>query len=225
MINKHTEIAYILDRSGSMGSLTETAISSFNGFLKEQKDEAGKAVFSLVLFDDEYLIHADALPIEDVDELDTTTYVPRAMTALLDAIGRTIDDTGKRLAAMKEKERPGKVVVAIFTDGLENASTDYTLQDIAKCIKHQQEKYSWEFLFLGANQDAIASAQRMNIPAQNSSNFLYSRTGLTSSSSGISRKMSAIRQKEEGVFNEDLMASLSDIVVEEEEKIKSKEVS
>ena len=139
--DKHTEIAYILDRSGSMGHLTEAAIASFNQFLKEQQEEPGEATFTLVLFDDEYLLHADAVPIREVVELDTASYVPRASTALLDAIGRTIDNTGKRLAAMKEQDRPGKVVVAIFTDGLENASTDYTEKDISKMIKHQQEKY------------------------------------------------------------------------------------
>lgn len=222
MNKNHTEIAYILDRSGSMGPLAETAISSFNSFLKEQQNEPGEVTFSLILFDDEYLLHADAMPIREVVELDANSYVPRATTALLDAIGRTIDNTGKRLAAMREKDRPGKVVVAIFTDGLENASSDYTEKEISKSIKHQQEKYNWEFLFLGANQDAIATAGRMNIRAQDSSNVLYSSTGVISSSSGISRKMSAIRKMQSGIRSKDLLASLSDIVSEEEDKLGGK---
>lgn len=221
MKNQHTEIAYVLDRSGSMDRLTETAIASFNEFLKEQKNEPGEVTFTLVLFDDEYLLHADAVPVREVVELDTNTYVPRASTALLDAIGRTIDRIGKRLAALQEKDRPGKVVVAIFTDGLENASTDYTLEKISKMIKHQQEKYSWEFLFLAANQDAIATAGRMNIHAHNSSSVLYSSSGVSSSSSAISRKVSAIRQSESGIANEDMMKTLSDIVAEEMGKDKS----
>lgn len=220
-----TEIAYILDRSGSMNSLTETAISSFNEFLKEQKGESGEVIFSLVLFDNEYLLHADAVPIREVVELDTSTYVPRAMTALLDAIGRTVDDIGKRLDGMKEKDRPGKVIVAIFTDGQENASTDYTLQDIAKRIKHQQEKYQWEFLFLGANQDAIATAGRMNIHAHNSSSFEHSRRGLTSSVTGTNRKVSAMRSSVRGIVSEDLAAPMSDIVDEEMGKGKSSKKS
>ena len=210
-----TEIAYVLDRSGSMSHLTEPAILSFNEFLKEQKEEPGEVTFSLVLFDNEYLLHAEAVPIREVVELDTTTYVPRASTALLDAIGRTIDDTGKRLAALKEKDRPGKVIVAIFTDGHENASTNYTLQDIAKRIKHQQEKYNWEFLFLGANQDAIATATSMNIHARNSSSFEHSGSGLRSSLTGSSRKVKAMRESMRGIVSEDLAAPMSDIVDEE----------
>ncbi len=225
MKKNHTEIAYILDRSGSMDHITEAAISSFNEFLKEQKKEAGEVTFTLVLFDDEYLLHADAVPITEVVELDTSSYVPRAMTALLDAIGCTIDNIGKRLASMKGGERPSKVVIAIFTDGLENASTDYTLKKISKMIKHQQDKYSWEFLFLGANQDAIASAGRMNIPARNSSNVLFSSTGLSSGGSAISRKMRSIRLSEAGIRSEDLNASLSDIVSEEEGKLEGKKGS
>ncbi|MFK5921145.1 MAG: hypothetical protein QM496_03140 [Verrucomicrobiota bacterium] len=219
MKETHTEIAYILDRSGSMGSLTEAAITSFNSFLKAQKNEAEEATFTLVLFDDEYLLHADAVPIREVVELDASTYVPRASTALLDAIGRTVDNIGKRLAAMKEDDRPGKVVIAIFTDGMENSSTDYSENIISKMIKHQQDKYNWEFLFLGANQDAIATAGRMNIHAHNSSNFLYSGSGLTSSSVALSRKLSAMRQSGAGVMNEDLKVPLSDIVSEEEGKV------
>lgn len=213
-----TEIAYILDRSGSMGCLKETAISSFNEFLKEQKAEPGEATFTLVLFDDEYLLHADAVPIGEVVELDASTYVPRSMTALMDAIGRTIDNVGKRLAAMKEEDRPGKVLIAIFTDGHENASSDYTLKKISEMIKHQQEKYSWEFFFLGANQDAIASAARMNIHAYNSSTFEHNDRGQRSATSSLSRKWSAKRREKSEPNARDLQFSLSDIVEEEMQK-------
>lgn len=217
--NNYTEIAYILDRSGSMGHLAEAAISSFNGFLQKQQNEPGDATFTLVLFDDEYLLHAAAVPIREVVELDASTYVPRASTALLDAIGRTIDNIGKRLAALEEKDRPRKVIVAIFTDGKENASTDYTERTISKMIKHQQEKYNWEFLFLGANQDAIATAVRMGIRAHNSANVLGSRVGMLSSSMAISRRMSALRDSEVDFKSIDLMSSMSDIVSEEENKL------
>ncbi len=219
--HQHIDIAYILDRSGSMGHLTESAITSFNDFLKDQKSEAGEVTFTLVLFDNEYLLHADAVPIREVVELDTTTYVPRASTALNDAIGRTIDTMGKRLAAMKEEDRPSKVVIAIFTDGMENASTDYTESQISAMIKHQQDKYSWEFLFLAANQDAIVTARRMNIRAGNASSVLNSQLGMNSSSTAMSRKMKAIRLMESGISSKDLLSSLSAMVSEEETKQKS----
>ena len=128
MNKKLTEIAYILDRSGSMQPLVESAITGFNSFLKDQQETPGDANFTLVLFDDEYLLHADRAAIADVRPLDANTYVPRGCTALLDAIGRTIDNIGKKLAKTPEKDRPGKVIIAIYTDGYENASSDYTVK-------------------------------------------------------------------------------------------------
>ena len=213
-----TEIAYILDRSGSMSGLVEPAIAGFNRFLKEQQEAPGDARFSLVLFDDEYLVPHRSQPIGEVPPLDTNTYVPRSMTALLDAIGRTITDLGKQLTALPEKDRPGQVIVAIFTDGLENASTDYDLKKIAKMIKHQQDAYKWTFLFLGANQDAIASAAQMGIHRANSSTVQYSKKGMKSSSASLSRKMSAMRQyASTGEKDADYESPLEQIVKEEED--------
>lgn len=175
------------------------------------------ARFTLVLFDDEYLVPQCSQPIRQVPPLDSNTYVPRSMTALLDAIGRTISDLGKQLAALPEKDRPGQVIVAIFTDGLENASTDYDLKKIAKMIQHQQDVYKWTFLFLGANQDAIASAARMGIARANSSTVQYSKRGMRSSSASLTRKMSAMRHySRTGEKSADYEAPMTEIVKEEE---------
>ena len=122
-----TEIAFILDRSGSMESMVEPAISGFNRLLREQQQEPGTARFTLVLFDDQYEVPFHSVPIAEVVELDTNTFVPRGSTALLDAIGPTIDELGAKLAALPEADRPGQVIVAILTDGMENASHRYTL--------------------------------------------------------------------------------------------------
>jgi hypothetical protein len=109
------------------------------------------------------------------------TYAPDGGTALLDAIGRTIDETGARLAAMPEAERPGKVIIAILTDGEENSSRTFTWAQISDKIRHQQEVYKWEFLFLGANQDAIATAARIHIGRHNSATFFQTDSGIRKS--------------------------------------------
>jgi uncharacterized protein YegL len=166
-----TEIACVIDRSGSMESLCKEAIGGFNTFLDQQKAFPGKAKLTLVLFDHEYLVPCDHVDIQNVRPLDESTYEPRGTTAMLDAIGRTIDDVGRRLATTPEAERPGKVIVTILTDGIENASKDYTQAKVSKMIAHQQEKYGWQFLFLAANQDAIANARDLSIGAQDAVNF------------------------------------------------------
>lgn len=190
-----TEIAYVLDRSGSMSPLVEDAIGGFNSFLAGQQAEPGRARFSLVLFDHEYLRVHDGADIQSIPRLDRTTYVPRGTTALLDAIGRTIDQLGARLAATPEADRPAKVIVAIFTDGLENASTDYSGTKIAEMIRHQQELYSWEFLFLAANQDAIASARAFSIPAANAFNVAATGEGVRNANLQLSQAVSDRRKR------------------------------
>lgn len=163
MNNNLVHVACVIDRSGSMSTVCSDAIGGFNTFLEEQKKGPGEAVLTLVLFDHEYLVVHDAVPVASVAPLDETTYVPRGNTALLDAIGRTIDDLGARLAAMPEEERPGGVIVAILTDGHENSSLEYTRRRVAEMIEHQRTVYNWSFVFLAANQDAIDEAKKMNM--------------------------------------------------------------
>ncbi len=222
-MNKNlTEIAYILDRSGSMQSLVESAISGFNTFLKDQQATPGDANFSLVLFDDEYLLHADRTPIAEVRPLDANTYTPRGCTALLDAIGRTITNIGNQLAKTPEKDRPGKVIIAIYTDGYENASTDYTVKKISKMIRHQTKDYNWEFLFLAANEDAIATADSYGIDRKNASQVQFSEIGNLASSDSFSRKVSSHRKVMQHCASpeelKDMDADLEEIVREETQK-------
>jgi len=208
MNNQLTELAFVLDRSGSMGSIAAAAIEGFNFFLAEQKATPGQARLTLVLFDDEYLVPAQSLPVIEVLPLNHHTYVPRNSTALLDAIGRTIDELGARLAAQPEAQRPGQVIVAILTDGLENASTHYTWRDVAARIRHQTNVYQWEFLFLGANQDAIATAARLNIVAENAATYHADAVGQQSGSAAISRKTASRRKQTSGhATTEDLLAA------------------
>jgi uncharacterized protein YegL len=217
-----TEIAFILDRSGSMESMVEPAISGFNRLLREQQQESGIARFTLVLFDDHYEVPFQSVPIAEVIELDTTTFVPRGSTALLDAIGRTIDELGAKLGATPETERPGQVIVAILTDGMENASHRYTWRDISKRIRHQTEKYEWKFIFLGANQDAIATAGRMSIHATDTSNFAMDANSYGAVNDALNRKMKAIRRMKQGLADaatvHDAAAPMESLREEEEGK-------
>jgi hypothetical protein len=190
-----TEIAYILDRSGSMQSLASDAIGGFNAFLDSQQKLEGRANFTLVLFDHEYLLVHNSIDIRQVPPLDDATYIPRGNTAMLDATGRTIEEIGACLANTPESERPSKVIIAIFTDGLENSSRVYTHERIAAMIQHQQEKYGWEFLFLAANQDAIASAQKLSIPSANAINFIASPKGVRASQEMLNRSITERRQR------------------------------
>ena len=172
-----TEIACIIDRSGSMSTIRDDAIGGFNTFLEAQKAVPGEANLTLVLFDHEYLEAVAARPLAEVDPLTVASYVPRGTTALLDAVGRTIDSVGARLAATPEHERPDKVIVAILTDGLENASREYSLDRIKEMITHQRDIYSWEFIFLAANQDAFVVGSSMGISALNTAGFVPSPEG------------------------------------------------
>nr|MBA3652147.1 VWA domain-containing protein [Chthoniobacterales bacterium] len=177
------------------------------------------------LFDDEYLVPAQALPVAEVVPLDNETYVPRGSTALLDAIGRTIDEMGVRLAALPEADRPAQVIVAILTDGAENSSQNYTWHQLAGVIRRQTEKYRWTFLFLGANQDAIATAAQMNIAAANAANYVHDEPGLHASAQAFARKVRGLRtfRAPNAKLEEcaDASASLSELLAEEDEKERS----
>jgi hypothetical protein len=218
----YTEIAFILDRSGSMEVCQQAAIAGFNQFLNDQQKTEGLAKLTVVLFDDEYLVAVSSVPAQEVVPLTDDTYQPRGCTALLDAIGQTVDDLGLRLAALAEKDRPGQVIVAILTDGLENASQRFSWKEIAGKIKHQTDTYKWVFLFLGANQDAIATAANLSIAANNAANYVADTAGSRAGQAAFSRKMSALRRASMDIASVseklDAAASLADIVSEEDHK-------
>ena len=174
-----TEIAFILDRSGSMKPLTNEAIGRFNAFLETQQRESGAAaLISLVLFDNEYLLVYRSQDIHQVPKLTEQVYQARGTTALLDAIGITIDGLGEKLDKTPEPLRPGKVIIAILTDGLENASQRYTRPMIAERIKHQSEKYGWEFVFLAANQDAFLTGTALGVNREDCTTFAPTAAGV-----------------------------------------------
>lgn len=149
----YTHISILLDRSGSMNDAgkREEAISGFNNFIAEQKKIPGKVTISLAQFDHQYEVLHDFLKLEYVPALTKEKYVPRGMTALLDAFGRLMTTTGSTLASMPEAERPSKVLFVVITDGQENSSKEMTSARIAEMVDEQRNKYSWAFIYLGAD--------------------------------------------------------------------------
>ncbi len=219
---KHIEIAYILDRSGSMQPMQEPAVAAFNDFLKVQLEVPGEARLTLVQFDDRYEVPMAALRLQDVPQLTAATYIPRGSTALLDAIGRTIKDLDIRLQKLPPTHQPAKVILAIFTDGEENASREYTAKHISDLIHLYRDTKGWEFLFLAANQDAIASAAKMNMAQGTSGNVQFSASGVQATGKALARKVRASRLKSAGKMDaaamKDDAMSLESILREEESK-------
>lgn len=164
MKENYTHISIILDKSGSMSSCLDATIEGLNSFLKEQKNEKGKVTVTFVMFNHRYSVVHDFVSLDKVSFLNKENYRPDGWTALLDAIGATIDTTGQALANLPEEERPSRVLVVIQTDGQENASREYLSSSedksarIREMIKHQSEKYNWDFVFLSAGEDAIKVA-------------------------------------------------------------------
>ena len=174
-----TEIVFLIDRSGSMGGLETDTIGGFNAFIKKQKQMEGDTIVTTVLFDDKYELLWNGIDAEKV-KLTSKEYFVRGSTALLDAIGKTILDVGYRLSVMGEEQRSSKVIFVITTDGMENASKEFTYRKIKELIKHQQEKYDWEFIFLGANIDAAKEACNIGISEDNAFNYEASKDGVES---------------------------------------------
>ncbi|MGG1675692.1 VWA domain-containing protein [Neobacillus sp. NRS-1170] len=193
-MNKNlTEIIFLLDRSGSMSGLESDTIGGFNAFIKKQGQMAGETIVTTVLFDDRYEILWNGIDAHKARLTDREYYV-RGCTALLDAVGKTILDVGYRLSNKSEDKRPGKVIFVITTDGMENASREFTYKKVKELIQHQQEKYNWEFIFLGANMDAEKEADSLGIDMENAYSFEASEKGVEVMYDVACRAVSEMRQ-------------------------------
>jgi len=176
-----------------MEPLTDDTVGGFNNFINEQKAQPGDALVTLVLFNHEYEVVYNAKPIGQVEQLTAKKYNPGGNTALLDAIGRGSYDLGKELSEIDEKGRPGKVIVVIMTDGHENSSKEYKRDRIKKIVEEQTGKYSWSFLFLGANIDAFAEAGGIGVGAAHTMNFVANADGIRRSLRMVGASVSAFR--------------------------------
>jgi uncharacterized protein YegL len=172
-----TELVFILDRSGSMGGLESDTIGGFNAMLAKQKDEPGEARVTTVLFDDKYELLHDRIDLRAVSPITDREYFVRGSTALLDAVGSTIQKIAAVQKQTAEDYRADKVMFVITTDGMENASREYSYEKVKSMVEHEKEKYGWEFIFLGANIDAAETAEQFGIDRDHSSNYHADHVG------------------------------------------------
>jgi uncharacterized protein YegL len=188
-----TEIVCVLDKSGSMYSLQHDTIQGFNKFLEEQKTVKGEANLTLVLFDTAYRFLYDGVDIKTVAPLTVKTYAPDGLTALLDAVGRTIDTVNKRIQSINlPKDRPDKVIFMIMTDGEENASVEYKLEQ----VKEKITKYTgdgWDFIFLGANIDAFNAGLGLGVRGGNIAQYTATSDGISIVFDGLNRYSTSLR--------------------------------
>lgn len=173
-----TELVMILDRSGSMHGLEKDTIGGYNGMLDKQRKGEGEVLVSTVLFDDVTEVLHDRIPLEKLTPVTEKEYYVRGCTALLDALGGAIDHIKTIHRYAREEDRPEKTIFVITTDGYENASRRYTYDDVRKLVEQQKEAHDWEFLFLGANMDAISAAGRVGIKADRAATFVNDSRGV-----------------------------------------------
>jgi uncharacterized protein YegL len=188
-----TDLVFILDRSGSMGGLESDTIGGFNAMLAKQKAEDGECRITTVLFDNEYEVLHDRLNLKAVAPITDKDYYVRGNTALLDAIGKTINKIRAVQKHTAEEYRADKVLFVITTDGMENASREYSYKDIKKQIEHQKSKYNWEFVFLGANIDSAEVAESIGIASDHSHNFRADGVGVRSMHNAVSTFTTSFR--------------------------------
>ena len=190
-----TELIVILDASGSMASLKDDVIGGFNQLIEDQKKVEGDCFVTVVQFSSfgkqRVLLYCQ--PVQEIEPLTAASYQIGGWTALYDTMGDVIDVVGTRLANKPESERPGKVIVAVITDGQENHSREYTSSQVCQKVTQQQDVYNWEFIFTGANQDAIFEANKLGIKSGMTATYKGTRRGTRKMFGGISCATSALR--------------------------------
>ena len=194
---KKMEVIFILDRSGSMGGLEQDTIGGFNATLKEHKQKKEDITWTTILFDHETEVIHDRMPIEQVRPLTEKDYYVRGCTALLDAVGSAIDHTAAVYRHLLREYLPEKTLFVITTDGMENSSKEYSYSRVRKMIEHEQKKYGWEFLFLGANIDAASEAGRIGIRPEMSATFINDEKGIAGNYAAVSCVMGKMTYDEE----------------------------
>lgn len=194
-----TEIVFILDRSGSMGGLESDTIGGYNSLIEKQKKEAGEVYISTVLFDDKVEVLHDRVNLDVVKPMTEEEYFVRGCTALLDAVGGAIHHIGNVHKYAREEDRPEKTLFIITTDGQENSSRKYSYERVKHMVKRQQERFGWEFLFLGANIDAVCEAGKFGIRADRAVNYECDSMGTEINYQVLSKAVSRVRNCQSAV--------------------------
>lgn len=209
-----TEMVFILDRSGSMAGLEADTIGGYNSMLAKQKKEKGEAIISTVLFDDRTEILQDRKNIQNVERITDEEYYVRGCTALLDAVGGAIHHISRIQKEMPEEERPEKTLFIITTDGLENASRWYSYEKVKRMVEKKKKKNHWEFVFLGANIDAVEVAGRFGVAANRAVRYECDSVGtalnftIMSKMVSCARASSSAEDMEEAFDNDDMLAPI-----------------
>lgn len=193
MKTNRTELVFILDRSGSMGGLEADTIGGYNSMLARQKREEGEAIVTTVLFDDGYELLHDRVNLQDVAPVTEDQYYVRGTTALLDALGKTIQRIAHVQKNMEPEMRADKVLFIITTDGFENASREYNYAQVKALVEREQKEHGWEFLFIGANIDAIAAAGQIGIHAGHAVQYHADRKGTACFYEDVSEAIRSVR--------------------------------
>ena len=209
-----TELVMIIDRSGSMSGLEADTIGGFNSMIEKQKKEEGEAYVSVVLFDDRSEVLYDRVDIQKVEPMNDKQYYVRGCTALLDAVGSAIHHIGNVHKYAREEDVPEKTIMIITTDGMENASRLYTYDKVKRMIERQKERYHWEFMFLGANIDAVKEAGRFGISASRAVRYEHDSVGtklnyaVVSDVVGCARRAASVEDMEDMFDNEEMLAPI-----------------
>jgi hypothetical protein len=188
----YLDLTIVLDKSGSMGSLVNDTVNGFDHFVSEQKKVAGECKLTVIQFDTTYTIMHHGCDIHKVPSI-KGSYQPGGSTALLDAVGKAINEAGNRFKNMSESERPAKVLFVIITDGEENSSHEFSKVKIKEMITHQRENYKWDFIYLGANVDAFSEASSMGIGGQFAANYAHTGKGIIRSYDCMSKNVVSYR--------------------------------
>lgn len=193
--NNITELVFILDRSGSMSGLEGDTIGGFNSMINKQKKEEGECLVSTVLFDNESEVLHDRLKLQDIPVMTENDYTVRGCTALIDAIGGAIHHIGNIHKYARKEDVPEKTMFIITTDGMENASRRYTSEQVKGMIERQKNKYGWEFIFIGANIDAVETAARYGISEENAVNYHADKKGTAVLYESVACAVSEVRAR------------------------------
>ena len=211
-----TEVVFILDRSGSMGGLESDTIGGYNSMLGKQRNEEGEALISTILFDDQVEVLCDRRPVKEVKDITSKEYFVRGCTALLDAVASGINHINEVQKSLPESVRPEKTLFIITTDGMENASKKYNYQKVKKMVEKRKKKNGWEFIFLGANIDAIEVAGRFGVSANRAVRYECDSKGTKLNFDIMSRMVSCARacgsakMMEEAFDSDDMLAPIQE---------------
>jgi len=216
--DNRTELVFILDRSGSMGGLENDTVGGYNSMMEKQRKEGGEIIVTTVLFDDRYELLHDRIPLTELRPMTEDNYFVRGCTALIDAIGTTIKKIARAQSNTLPEHRADKTIFVITTDGYENASHKYRAEEVRKMVERKREKYGWEFIFLGANIDAVETARHYGFAESRTVNFVSDREGINCYSEAVGDTIKEIRFCESEYLPDDEMVACLAPIAEDHKK-------